>query len=379
MELYWVAGIILITVIAVPNRLRFWINQTFATIWIPIRELDNVCEKYAEDCPVRAKRMLESGGIEKPPYATKFFGTVFIFVVTVISVLADLELVILTLMSMNMEGKETEIVSFTGLSPSVLMAVVLMSGAAMMGILVLERYIPGMMPDSMAKNKTLTKAFMIISGILLIGALIAVAMLGYIRATTVSQSDAEIVKMIENSGSTSEIEQQISQDQSVIEMFIFMFISILSLVNGILGVLVFPAFLMIVAYGLLYITLLPVRLLKLISFTVDCIVSLLYRILIAGLNVIVGLTKGLNKIAQKKGPFDDTVEGEESPPRADPPVEWQTGQTNTTIDQDDDDSIDQTPANETENAEERMREVRVIDEILDPYSENVNDKEEDNE
>ena len=140
MEAFWIVTVIVFfAVIAVPKRMHFWINQLFASLWTPLRELENICRNYVDGFPDRCKRMLKSGGITSPPFAQKCFGTVFIFLVTGLSVLADLELIILTLQGMNMDGVDGGTISITGFSPSVLMGIVLMCGAAMMGLLVLER------------------------------------------------------------------------------------------------------------------------------------------------------------------------------------------------------------------------------------------------
>lgn len=365
---FWiVAGVFFLAIIAVPNKLRFLINQAFATLVIPFRELSRLCLDYIENISDRCKRVLQSGGISGPPYSQKFFGTIFIFVVTSVSIVADLTLIIITLQALNLESEGGKEVVLLGFSPATLMGIMLFAGAAMQGLILLDYYAPGTLPDSLASHRKLLKWIKNISILLLAGAVLAVGILGYYRADAVSQSDKEIEEELKKKDNPKEIEAEIDELRRTTQVFLYVFLAVLALHNGILGVFAFPAFLMLPVCGFLYLMVIPAGFLRFISYAIDCLISLGYRIFVAVLGVLTGLTKPLNKITEKWDIFDNTIEGEETPPRSDPPIERETSEMESSGAKGD--SRGQNNDGAEEDVEMLMNEIRESDDILDPYSE----------
>lgn len=308
---------LLAVIILVPQRIRFALNEMFAFLDTPFRDLSAVTGGYIFNYPNRSRRILNSAGISNPPYFGKAIGTIIVTAVTLISLMADLELVILTLEGVGIGEKGKEIVSLMPLKPAECMAIALIGGAAMLGIVFFDYFRPVLLPDTMVWSRNIGKVLMLISAVMLIGAVIALGALAKFRASTIDYTiDKNISTMTEinqNPDASDDMDNAAlsglnSPLQSYIRTYLFVYIALLTLVNGILGFLVLSPFSGLFICFLLAILLAPVAVIYFISNMMHRLITLMFNIFVAVFNVIQGVFNGLSSIMIRIFNIDDTVQ-----------------------------------------------------------------------
>lgn len=320
MSITLIALIVLFTIIIlVPQRIRFALNEIFAFLVIPFRDLSSVTGGYIFNYPNRSRRMLNSAGILQPPYFGKAIGTIIVTAVTFISLMADLELVILTLEGVGIGEKGKSIVSLMPLKPAECMSIALIGGAAMLGILFFDHFKPVLLPDTMVWPEKIGKAVMLTSAIMLIGAVIAMGALAKFRASTIdvtiNKNISTMTEINQNPEVPGDMDNVVLSDlnsplQSHIRTYLFVYIALLTLVNGILGFLVLSPFSGLFLCFLLGVFLIPVGVIYFISNMMERLITLMFNISVAVFNVIQGVFNGLSRIVNDKLNIDDTVQQE---------------------------------------------------------------------
>lgn len=308
--------VLLIIIVLVPQRLRFALNQVFAFLVIPFRDLSTVTGNYIFNYPDRSRRLLNSAGISQPPYFGKSVGTLIVTAVTIISIMADLELVILTLEGVGIGESGDSLAALMPLKPAVCMAIALIGGAAMLGILFFDYFKPVLLPDNMVWPPEVAKKVMLTAAVMLIGAVIAMGVLAKFRSNIVNAENDNVAAVTEftgNPGAAGAIDSLDSStlnssEQSYIRTYLFVYIALLTLVNGILGFLVLSPFSGLLTCLLLAVLLIPVGVAFFISNMMDRLITLLFRIFVAVFNVIQGLFNGLTTLLNEPLGIADTVE-----------------------------------------------------------------------
>ncbi len=303
---------LLLVIVLVPQRIRFALNQTFAFLVIPFRDLSMVTGNYIFNYPNRSRRLLNSSGISESPYFGKAIGTIIITAVTLISIFADLELIILTLSGVLQVQKGMAITEFLALKPAECMAIALIGGVAMLGILFFDYFKQTLLPDNMIWGQKIRKIVMYISAIMLVLGLISMGLLAKYRSNAAELAISSNIEGIENKAAgsdteNSEVSYLKSAEQTFIRTYLFVYIALLTLVNGIMGFLALSPFFGLFICFLLALLLIPIGVIFFFSNMMDRLITLLFNISVAVFNVIQGVFNGLSNIMNRLLNIDDTV------------------------------------------------------------------------
>jgi hypothetical protein len=236
---------------------------------------------------------------------------VIIFFITALSLIADLDLIVLTLQAIGLGSGKKGVLASIGFNPADCIALALIGGAAMMGILFMEYWMPGWLPDSMTKSKTICKVLMALSAVMLVFAMIAVGQLAKVRAEASDISEAQLAEMINGGQLASDSIADSPLTKPGARTYLFIFISVLTLINSVIGVFVFPSVVMILVCLFLATLLVPIGIVSFVTNLLDRLVTLLFNFCLAILNIVQGLLNGPNKKLGPLAKVDDSLPQEQ--------------------------------------------------------------------
>lgn len=296
-------------IILVPQRLRAFLNQFFALLVTPPRELALICSNYLSNYSSMNRRLLQKAGINNN-YLQQSIGSLFAFATAVLSILADIDMVILSLEAMNLgNGTAKGIFLSMGVSPAALLTISLLSAITFWGIVCLDAFgVTHWLPETFLKNENQKFSNFVkwlSVGIIAFGVVTLIAIAAF-RFTAMKTNSTMAALDNADWSQLTQIPFQV--------LIVFAFMSVLTLITAIAGAMVMPAVVMLVLVLLLAITLIPTAVGYFIGNLLDRMITLLFNVFISLFNIIEGLFAGLSRFIKRVGRINDSVEEPEEPP-----------------------------------------------------------------
>jgi len=235
-------------------------------------------------------------------------GSLMILSITIICILADLDMIILSLDAMGLGSGKGGIFTSLGINPADAMGIALIGSSIVWGALLLDIFgITTWIPENLIENAAFRKVILIIGVSMILLATVALAGLASYRFSSINFDEAEMENITNLNLNPNEITLMTSEKSGIVH-FIFVFISIFTLLTSIIGAILLPSALLVIVCILLGILMSPVAICFFIFNLFDRLVTLLFNITLAAFNLLTGIFNGLSQVLQKKLNVDDTVE-----------------------------------------------------------------------
>jgi len=272
---------VLVSVI-VPNRVRFLLMRLFSLPMVPIRWIAGACRYYLRNAVNWSRYLLSRVGIQEN-FLTQGVGTIVVFGVALISVLADIIMLVLTLegMGFSVDKNGSLFKLLSKIPPGYAVATALIGGATLFGILVLDFYAPEkFFPHRLDKKTAFGKVICYTSAIMFGLSIVIFILLGVQRYDFLTASTAVPVTLstdedIENNEEIPTVEK------SATLLALLIFIALSTLIAGVIGSTSLPAFLIIGMVLLVLGFTAPSGIAYFITAMVDGVITVLFNLLIA--------------------------------------------------------------------------------------------------
>jgi len=235
-----IAGICaVLSAILVPTRFRYLINDIFNFLLTPVRVIQRYSGTFWQNLTRWCKKILSLSNIKKN-HMMQALACVFFTAVAFISVLADLEIVVLTLQALGVAGESLELDYFVDLASA--MAISMMGGLTLFGIIALDSFhITKWLPLPFEESEWSSKTMAVISIFIIVGGIVTLGYMAKYRAEALSKP-VELSELVDKQRiDTSSSVQSIEGETKTTVALLFTFISVVSLLTAIAGLACFPA------------------------------------------------------------------------------------------------------------------------------------------
>jgi hypothetical protein len=287
-----------------PNRFRQMITEFFYTLIIPFRHISPACRRLTDNFRERSGSVLNSAGIGQP-IILKAAGTVLATAVAVVSVVVELELLVLTFSALGLGGSDdASLPAFLQLlNASTATAIALVASEALWGIVLLDALgLTNLLPLDIHSRKWI---FVTVAAILILAGLYMVVLMAEVRSEALSASPASGMM---NATTTYD------GPEADVYYRIYAVTGTMVLMSALLGLSLLPATLTVLGVILYALLALLALVVAYCCGLLDAFISGLWTFCLAGFSWATGLFNGPASWLRAKLAVDDTISVGTTPP-----------------------------------------------------------------